>query len=131
MVMTMSEQMTEGRKNLRRCCPVVPSFPSLSHHLSYCLYQSLSAITETSIWSYFFFLFFYFLRFYLIMRERERERGTGRGISTVLGTRSRVSRITPQAEGGAKLLSHWGCSGPFLTLYCNYLPSHLYPTIPV
>ena len=50
-------------------------------------------------------------------RERERERvrgaeaegeadsmqGAGRG------TRSQVSRIRPQAEGGAKPLSHQGC----------------------
>ena len=25
------------------------------------------------------------------------------------GTGSQVSRITPWAEGGAKLLNHWGC----------------------
>ena len=33
------------------------------------------------------------------------------------GTRSRVSRIMPWAEGGAKLLSHWGCPrGSFLNV---------------
>ena len=59
-----------------------------------------------------------FLKFiYSWEREREREReaetqaegeagsmqGAGRG------TPSRVSRITPWAEGGAKPLSHWSC----------------------
>ena len=48
-------------------------------------------------------------------RERERGRDTGRGRSRLhapgaqRGTRSQVSRITPWAEGGAKLLSHPGC----------------------
>ena len=48
-------------------------------------------------------------------RERERERemqaegeaGSMQGAQR--GTRSRVSRITPWAEGGAKPLSHQGC----------------------
>ena len=47
--------------------------------------------------------------------ERERERETqaegeaGSMWGPWHGTRSRVSRITPQAEGGAKPLGHWGC----------------------
>ena len=42
-------------------------------------------------------------------REREREREVGSMQGTQPGTRSQVSRITPWAEGGAKLLSHLGC----------------------
>ena len=47
-------------------------------------------------------------------RERERGRDTGRGEASSmqgarLGTRSRVSRITPWAAGGTKPLSHQGC----------------------
>ena len=43
-----------------------------------------------------------------------RGRDTGRGRSRLHagspnGTRSRVSRITPWAAGGAKPLGHWGC----------------------
>ena len=35
-------------------------------------------------------------------------------------TRSRVSRITPWAEGGAKPLGHWGCPNVlFLTQFLN------------
>ena len=30
------------------------------------------------------------------------------------GTQSWVSRITPWAKGGAKLLSHWGCPNCYL-----------------
>ena len=47
-------------------------------------------------------------------RERERGRDTGRGRSRLhagcpMWTRSRISRITPWAEGGTKPLSHPGC----------------------
>ena len=41
--------------------------------------------------------------------ERERQRPRQREKQASGGTGSRVSRITPWAEGGAKLLSHWGC----------------------
>ena len=65
----------------------------------------------------------FFLRFHLFIHSlfilyswethRERQRHTGRGRSSMQGaqsvTRSRVSRITPWAEGNAKLLSHQGC----------------------
>ena len=61
-----------------------------------------------------FYLFF--LRFYLFMGDTDRERGrdTAEGEAGSMqgarrGTRSRVSRITPRAEGGAKPLSHLGC----------------------
>ena len=67
-----------------------------------------------------------FLRFYLFIRDPERERGRGRSRLHSMqgawrGTRSRVSRIMPWAEGGAKPLSHRGC--PLLhvfkwVLYC-------------
>ena len=55
-----------------------------------------------------------FLRFYLFIRrdrERERERGGEAGPiqGARCGTRPWVSRITPQAAGGAKLLHHGGC----------------------
>ena len=57
---------------------------------------------------------------YLFLRERERQRhrqrekeaGSMQGARR--GTRSRVSRITPWAEGGTKLLSHRGC--PYFTV---------------
>ena len=43
-------------------------------------------------------------------RHRQREKqAPSREPDVRLETRSRVFRITPQAEGGAKLLSHWGC----------------------
>ncbi|XP_038400680.1 cyclin-dependent kinase inhibitor 3 isoform X2 [Canis lupus familiaris] len=52
-----------------------------------------------------------------IKRQRERERGAetqaeaeaGSMQGARRGTRSRVSRITPWAAGGAKPLHHWGC----------------------
>ena len=47
------------------------------------------------------------------MTEREKETQAEGEAGSVQGaqhgTRSRVSRITPQAEGGTKLLGHWGC----------------------
>ena len=54
---------------------------------------------------------------YLFMRDREREREAetqaegeaGSMQGTRCETRSRVPRIMPWAEGGAKLLSHLGC----------------------
>ena len=49
----------------------------------------------------------------LFIRERHREREAEGEVGSMQGarrgTRSRVSRITPWAEGGAKLLSHPGC----------------------
>ena len=51
----------------------------------------------------------------MIVTDRERERDIGRGRSRLhapgagRGTRSRVSRITPRASGGAKQLCHQGC----------------------
>ena len=72
-----------------------------------------------------------FLRFYLFIHERHRERqretqaegeaGSMQGARR--GTRSRVSRITPWAEGGAKLLSHLGC--PRKYLFKTYRVPHL------
>ena len=63
--------------------------------------------------------FFFFFRFYLFIHDRhaqrEREAETqAEGEADSMqgahhGTRSRVSRITPWAEGGAKPLSHPGC----------------------
>ena len=50
------------------------------------------------------------------MRETERKAETqaeeeaGSMQGALLGTQSRVSRVTPWTEGGAKLLSHPGCS---------------------
>ena len=41
--------------------------------------------------------------------QAEGEAGSMQGAQR--GTRSQVSRITPQAEGGTKPLSHWGCPG--------------------
>ena len=49
------------------------------------------------------------------MRDREREAETqaegeaGSMQEAWCGTQSQVSRTTPRAEGGAKLLGHWGC----------------------
>ena len=57
-----------------------------------------------------FFLFCFF-----IQRQREREREAGREAEAgslqgaLCGTWSWVSRITPQAAGGAKPLRHQGC----------------------
>ena len=68
------------------------------------------------------FVFFFFLRFYLFIHERHREReaetqaegeaGSMQGARC--GTRPRVSRITPWAEGSAKPLSHPGIPNIFL-----------------
>ena len=65
----------------------------------------------------FYCLFFKKGFIYLFIHEREREReaetqaegeaGSMQGARC--GTQSQVSRITPWAEGGAKLLSHPGC----------------------
>ena len=66
--------------------------------------------------------FFFFKDFiYLFMRDTERETETqaegeaGSMQGARRGTRSRVSRITPQAAGGTKPLRHRGCpTGQFL-----------------
>ena len=58
---------------------------------------------------------FIILKDFFIERERERERGrdtegeAGSMQGARCGTGSRVSRITPQAAGGAKPLRHRGC----------------------
>ena len=63
---------------------------------------------------------------YLFMRDTETEgdaetqaggeAGSMQGAQC--GTRSRVSRIMPWTEGGAKPLSHWGCPKPiFIKMY--------------
>ena len=55
---------------------------------------------------------------YLFMRDTERKRQRHRQKEKQgarCGTRSRVSRITPQAAGGAKLLRHQGC--PAITVF--------------
>ena len=60
-------------------------------------------------------------------REREEEETQAEGEAGSMqgarhGTRSRVSRITPWAEGGAKPLSHRGCPKVFLLIlqkHCN------------
>ena len=60
---------------------------------------------------------FFFKRFYLFIHERQREReaqtqaeGEAGSVEVAWhGTRTWVSRITPQAEGSAKPLSHQGC----------------------
>ena len=49
--------------------------------------------------------------------QAEGEAGTTRGARR--GTRSRVSRITPQAAGGAKLLRHRGCPRYLLLILTN------------
>ena len=74
-----------------------------------------------------FFAFFFFLKIYLFIHsERERQAETqaegeaGPMQGARCGTRSRVSRITPRAAGGAKPLRHWGCP----SLLC-FLPSIL------
>ena len=64
-------------------------------------------------------LLFFFLIFYLFIHERHTEReaetqaegeaGSMQGARH--GTPSGVSRVEPQAEGGAKPLSHPGCPG--------------------
>ena len=62
---------------------------------------------------------FFFFKIYLRKSRSRGGRGRGKGRSRVpaeqgaqRGTRSQVSRITPQAEGGAKPLSHPGCPRP-------------------
>ena len=42
-------------------------------------------------------------------KKEKKEKQAPRREPDVGGTRPRVSRITPWAEGGAKLLSHHGC----------------------
>ena len=49
--------------------------------------------------------------------QAEGEAGSLQGAQR--GTQSRVSRITPQAEGGAKLLSHQGCPSFFILILKN------------
>ena len=72
--------------------------------------------------------FFFFKRCYLfIHRHREREAETqaegeaGSMQGARYGTRSRVSRITPQAAGGAKPLRHQGCPRAhfLLSIHCS------------
>ena len=68
--------------------------------------------------------FFLFLRFYLFIHERHTEREAetqaegeaGSMQGTPRGTQSCVSRIRPQAEGGAKPLSHQGCPTSYLSV---------------
>ena len=65
---------------------------------------------------YFFIILLFFKDFiYLFMRDTERESETqtegetGSMQGAPRGTRFRVSRIRPRAQGGAKPLSHSGC----------------------
>ena len=68
---------------------------------------------------FFLLLFFKILFIYSSMRDREREAETqaegeagsmqGADVGLDTGTRSRVSRIRPWAEGSTKPLSHEGC----------------------
>ena len=72
----------------------------------------------------------FFLRFYLFIRHTERGRDTGRRRSRLHApgarhrTRSRVSRITPCAQGGAKPLSHPGVPSP-LFLIISFFEAYL------
>ena len=54
--------------------------------------------------------------------QAEGEAGPMQG--ALCGTRSRVSRITPQAKGGAKPLSHQGC--PYLLLFKRMMAYPIY-----
>ena len=73
------------------------------------------------------FLFFLLKKdfIYLFVRDTEREAETqaegeaGSMQGTRHGTRSRVSRITPWAAGGVKLLCHQGCPGIVFYTVCN------------
>ena len=82
--------------------------------------------------------YFFFSRFYLFIHERQREREAetqaegeaGSMQGAWRGTRSRVSRIRPWAEGGAKPLSHPGCPSTgtsVFTVRASYL-GHLVKT---
>ena len=57
-------------------------------------------------------------------REAQAEGEAGSMQGARRGTRSRVSRITPWAEGGAKPLSHRGCPY-FLLLIAAQFVKHL------
>ena len=46
--------------------------------------------------------------------QAEREAGSMQGARC--GTQSRVSRITPQAESGIKLLGHWSLSNVIIDI---------------
>ena len=65
------------------------------------------------IFYFILFILFYFKILFIHDREREAETQAegeaGSMQEAWCGTRSRVPRITPQAKGGAKPLSHWGC----------------------
>ena len=78
-----------------------------------------------------FFLFYFFLRFYLFIHrdtQRKREAETqaegeaGSMKRARRGTRSRASRITPWAAGGAKPLHDRGCpERPFLSPFTSFV----------
>ena len=69
---------------------------------------------------------FFFLRFYLFIHERHRAEGeAGSTQEARRGTRSRVSRIRPWAEGGTKLLSHLGCPRKCASFANSYI-THLH-----
>ena len=90
------------------------NFPSRKFEAIYSFQQSVTRITSdiTKLLTFVIFLKKDFI--YLFMRDTQREVETqaegeaGSMQGAQCGTRSRVSRVTPWAEGGTKPLSHLG-----------------------
>ena len=87
---------------------VLPVFHSIK------IYHQLRSLFKETLMIFFKDFIYLFIE---IQRERKREReaetqaeGEAGSLQRARrGTRSRVSRITPWAAGGAKPLGHWGC----------------------
>ena len=93
-----------------------------------CSFHRLEKVCLCLLFIFILFLKILFIYTWEIQREREREAETqaegeaGSRQEAWCGTQSRVSRITPWAEGGAKLLSHLGC--PVFFFFLNvYSPN--------
>ena len=95
---------------VRICKRTCPSFALFLKMFSFIWnWESISWLGRFSENSVFFFLFFKILFIYSWQRETETETQAGSMQGNWRGTQSRVSRIRPWAEGGAKPLSHPGC----------------------
>ena len=114
---------------------VVIEFPAFSSSTwGFCIILGISALEESKkilffpgifMVSFFKFWFFFFKIYLFINSEREAETqaegeaGSMQGARH--GTRSWVSRITPWAAGGAKLLRHRGCPKFRILIYLEFV----------
>ena len=94
-------------------------------HLFRWPYLLIYSLIKFITWTVFLFYDFIYLFMRDTLKEREAETQAEEEAGSMQearrGTRSRVSRITPWAEGGAKPLSHPGCPDFLLYIYKRFI----------